>query len=475
VFSTGTQARACDPANAEARGLGMGGTTMHTHKIGVLISILCGACAGGEGGELPGFGPAIQLGSAAGDDWEPAVAADDSQVYVFWMHIGPMPDCALPAEVHMAYQTSLDGGATWSPPRSIACQAEDQADAQIVVEPTTHSVYTAWMDGNDPNTPIWVSYSDDRGGTWQAPVLATSTSGAGSVGDKDILVVSGSVVCVSYAQLTDTFVSCSPDLARHPFTPVSVSGPPGHISLATGGAHDTHGNLFFAYGAVQPPASGPGPGLLWLARSADGGATWATRQIDRSAAAPVIQDADRDFFSASVALGVIPRAQQATDRLVAVYNKNLTDGAPERIYTAYSDDNGETWKGVQELSSAPAGAWHGFPAIASDARGARAIWMDNRARPICNAASTCGTWRVYARMSADGTTAWSDEIRIDGPNFVTANGITHPYQSADGFSFPYGDYSWAALNRFGTVHVVWGEGESYNGSGSIWFNRGAFP
>lgn len=448
---------------------------MRAGAFGMLLSVLWTACSGSgsEAGLL--FGPAIQLGFASGDDWEPAIAVDDPQVYVYWMHIGAMPDCPLPARVHMAYQSSADGGVTWEPPRSLICQAADQADAQIVVEPISHRVYAAWMDGDEPDTPIWVSYSEDRGRTWQPPVLATSASGAGSIGDKDLLVVSGSVVCVAYEREVDPFVSCSPDITRQPFVTVSVNGAPGYISFAAGGAHDTRGNLFFAYGAVQPPASAPGPELLWLARSADRGKTWTTRRIDGSAAPPAVADAERTYFSASAALGVIPRHPPQADRLVVVYNKNLTAGAPARIYTAYSDDNGESWQGLQELSTAPAGAFHGFPAIASDRRGAHVSWMDNRADPVCTAAQRCGRWRVYSRTSIDGTSAWSAEVRVDGPRYVSLDGSAHPYQSAEGFSFPYGDYSSAALDRAGAVHIVWGEGAAWNGPGSIWYNRGSAP
>src|SRR5262249_53153280 len=85
-----------------------------------------------------------QIGYADGDDWEPAVALDGQHVYVFWMHFGlPPADCALAAQSHMVFQSSDDGGVTWGPPHSIFCQAQYQADAQVVV--SGHRLYASWM------------------------------------------------------------------------------------------------------------------------------------------------------------------------------------------------------------------------------------------------------------------------------------------------------------------------------------------
>ena len=45
----------------------------------------------------------------------------------------------------------------------------------------------------------------------------------------------------------------------------------------------------------------------------------------------------------------------------------------------------------------------------------------------------------------------------------------YSYIQADGFSFPFGDYYEMDIDERGTVHVIWGEGLSYQGPGSIWY------
>jgi hypothetical protein len=96
--------------------------------------------------------------------------------------------------------------------------------------------------------------------------------------------------------------------------------------------------------------------------------------------------------------------------------------------------------------------------------------MDNRASqdPSCPTASTCGIWNVWYRTSPDGL-LWTPELRIDGPAFAALQ--PHAYQSAAGFSFPYGDYGWLALDDLGNTYAAWGEGPSWAGPGSVWFTR----
>lgn len=414
--------------------------------------------------QLTAFRPPVQLGFAQGDDWEPAVAVDGKHVYVFWMHFGANPpDCSLPANPHMVFQSSADGGTTWGPPHSIACQAEFQADAQLavtVMPDRQHRVYASWMDSNQLNSPIWVAFSDDFATTWRGPFLATRIDHGGSGGDKDILVVDGPRVWVTWEHLTQNTVAFTPDIETQPFTPVNVPNPAGTVALASGGGRDTHGNLYFVWDAVFEQGIAKGPTTLFIGRSADDGASWQTFVIDASAVEPAISGASYDFFGASVALAIMPRPRRATDRLVAVYNKGLTPGAPEQIYTKYSDNNGQTWlTGQLQQLSTPDGAMHGFPAAIADAGGVRVSWMDNSANAACSSAiipGACGTWHVFARTSPDGVSDWSPEVQVD---------------PGAGFGFPYGDYQSLALDSLGNTYAAWGEGPDESGPGTIFFTR----
>ena len=409
------------------------------------------------------FRPPLQLGFAQGDDWEPAVAVDGRHVYVFWMHFGANPpDCSLPANPHMVFQSSADGGTTLGPPHSIVCQAQFQADAQLAVTRMPdgrHRLYASWMDSNQIDSPIWVAFSDDSSVSWNGPFLVTKLDHSGSGCDKDILVASGPKVWVACEHLVQSMVSFTPDIEHQPFTPVNVPTPSGTVALASAGGLDSHGNLYFTWDAIANQGIAKGPTTLLLTRSSDDGATWQSSTIDVSAAEPVISGASYDFFGASVALAILPRPGQATDRLVAVYHKGLTEGAPQRIYTRYSDDNGQHWLGGGQLSSAPVGSMHGFPSAAADANGVRAAWMDNRVAPTCTSATLpgkCGTWDVWFTTSPDGATGWASEVRIDQPA---------------GFPFPYGDYQSMALDSTGNAFAAWGEGPDESGPGNIFFTR----
>lgn len=419
------------------------------------------------------FLPPVQLGFPQGDDWEPAVAVDGSWVYVFWMHLGSNPpDCALPAASHMVFQESADGGKTWAAPKSIACQAGFQADAQLAVTRIgkTHRLYASWMDSNQANSPIFVAFSDDFGASWSSPVNATKLDHGGSGGDKDILVARGQEVWVTWEHDTTNVVAHTPNIETTDFTRVSVPNPNGLVSLASGGGLDSHGNLYFVWNGVAQQGGANGPTTMWIGRSADSGTTWQTSTIAVSATAPTPSGVGWDFFGAQAAFAIIPRPGLATDRLVAVYNRGLVGGAPERTYTEYSDDGGATWVAEQSLSTAPAGVMHAFPAALADRNGVRAFWMDNGASsdPSCPTASTCGTWNVWYRTSLDGV-VWTPKLRIDGPAFTALQ--PHAYQSAAGFNFPYGDYGWLALDGLGNTYAVWGEGPSWAGPGSVWFTR----
>jgi hypothetical protein len=413
---------------------------------------------------------ALQIGINAGDDWEPAVAVDGSFVYAFWMHFGSaLSNCSSTgSSAYMAFSRSTDGGATWSTPASIACQPNNGADAQLKVDPGSHRLYASWMNGPQNQSAIYVAWSDDHGVSWSAPVLATPGTSNGQGGDKDVLQVRGKEVWVAYEHITSSYVAHTPNIETTRFTSVYVSAPNGLVSLATGTALDTHGNLYFAWGGASQSGQAKGPSTLFVSRSTDSGATWSHSVVDRSQAQPQEPGAGWNFFGPQITIAVIPRAGQASDRLVAVYNKGLVAGGPQRIYTQYSDDAGATWRGLQELSSAPAGAFHGYSAVAADAGGVRAIWMDNGARPTCTSAGTpgaCGLWNVWYRSSADGTSSWTAESRVN------SEAITHSYQSANGFDFPYGDYPSLTIDSAGNPLAAWGEGPDYAGPGNVYFAR----
>jgi hypothetical protein len=172
----------------------------------------------------------------------------------------------------------------------------------------------------------------------------------------------------------------------------------------------------------------------------------------------------------------------ANDRVIVIYNAGAgSNGAPERIYTKYSDTLGATWNipynssswpnGTQ-LSTAPSGVWHGFPSISGNSSIVKVVWMDNRATPggnyTCQSSGVtgqCGVWNVYTRSSADGATNWSAELGM-----IEATPY-RDYSSSAGFDHPYGDYSEVVNDGAGNFFSCWGEGESKLGNGDVYFAK----
>jgi hypothetical protein len=444
----------------------------------------------------PAFAQTIssqRLGDNTGEDWEPAILADGSHVYAFWPHYLPttLQDSSgatcMPfstkgggrnqtTSAYMYFQSSTDGGTTWGSVSIPRCPIQgNTVDAQLTLAPN-HRIYAGYMDGNAQYTPIVVIHSDDHGATWSAPVDVTN----GKRGDKDIVLVDGAGnVIVAFENGGKQYVSTSTD-AGTTFTARQVNVAPSGVALATGGVTDTKGNAYFAWSGTTN--NGTGPTTFYVQRSSDLFNTYSVFTVDKGQGGPQVPSAGWDYWGGSIQIGVQPKTAPANDRLIVIYNAGaVSSGAPERIYTKYSDTLGASWNipfqstnwpnGAQ-VSSAPTGVWHGFPAIAATSSTVKVIWMDNRATPggnyTCVSSGTmgqCGTWNVYSRSSTDGTATWSAE---------TAIGQATPYrdyQSAAGFAHPYGDYTEMTIDGLGGFFAIWGEGESKLGNGDIYYSK----
>src|SRR5215470_17290939 len=77
-----------------------------------------------------GFTTQTRLGFTAGDQWEPAIAADAAgHVYVLYPQYGGVPGCPSCPSPTMTLQVSSDGGTTWGTPRIISSPGAGQWDA----------------------------------------------------------------------------------------------------------------------------------------------------------------------------------------------------------------------------------------------------------------------------------------------------------------------------------------------------------
>src|SRR3989454_11742725 len=75
------------------------------------------------------FSKPLVIGYAAGDDWEPDVAADGSgNVYVAWGHYGGGPGCTTRSRPARMIEVSHDGGRARGAPKPLNPTPDPQGD-----------------------------------------------------------------------------------------------------------------------------------------------------------------------------------------------------------------------------------------------------------------------------------------------------------------------------------------------------------
>ena len=398
-----------------------------------------------------GFTPQTRLGFKSGDQWEPAIAADGyGHVYVLYpqyVMVPRCPNCPVPT---MILVVSSDNGNTWEAPRQVAPPGTGQFDAQIVVDPIDRrTVYAAWLQNNKSDTVV--AKSADFGQSWSLVVADSTNAGT----DKPILVVRGADVYVGFNHAQKVWVSSSHD-GGITFTSanVNVNAKLGW-SLAGGGTVDPVGNVYFAWAGYTQNGGAKGPVNLYTSKSSDGGKTWTSTVLDVSGSPP-----DCSNYSCGWAyLGAqITMTSDAAGTLYALWNSGVVDKGAERIYFASSTTAGATWSPKVDVSAAPAGVEHAFPAIVGGSDGdVRIAWMDSRNLPL---------WNTYYRSSTNGGATWSAEKQMS--SYVRG----YSYIQRDGFSFPFGDYFEMDIDSHGQTQAVWGEGLNYKSPGSIWYSSG---
>ena len=398
------------------------------------------------------FTTQARLGFPAGDDWEPATAADHyGHVYVLYKHYDvPGQTSCSSCALHVLLQISSDRGQTWSAPKPIDPEpvVGGQYDSQIEVDPADgKTVWASFLQNS--KSSIAVMKSTDFGQTWSGPTIVENLQRAT---DKDILAVRGKTIAVAYNAAQKIYASISLDGGATWTTHLINNGSTQRgWSLAGGGGIDAKGNIYFSWAGYSQNGQAKGPVNLFVSESRDGGSTWSLTTLGVSGAPYPCSGCGFAFLSAQATMSVA-----SDDTVYVLWNSTVdqTDNAPERIYFSKSTDHGASYSARQDVSLAAQGVEHSFPAITTGASSGdvRIAWTDTRT----------GLWNLYYRTSSDGGSSWSGETKVS--SYVPG----YSYLTPDGFGLPYGDYFEMAVDDHSGTQIAWGEAGSYAGPGNIW-------
>jgi hypothetical protein len=389
------------------------------------------------------------------DDWEPAIAADPNEPYVYILttRFGGEPacpnNCPDPAII---LKRSADGGATWRPDQYLCVcrKVQWQADPLIEVVPSNGHVYAVYMNSN---FKIFFSKSEDHGATWSDQVRI---QGNVAWGDKPNFATSanGEDVYVTFNGPTDgdVYAAVSHD-AGATWSQVKISDSDryyfayGTAVLPDGRAVATE--ISFTYSG--PAGAAEGEVQIHALKSDDGGETWDNEVIDTLELGVPCESEGcyADFYDSGPAL-----AMDEDGDLVIVYSGASTPEGPRTVYARSSIDGGTTWSPRVPLS--PAGANAAFAAAAG---------TGNDDIRVYYADQSTGRWNVWYRTSSDLGESWTGPVQISD---ATSGAV---YKKENGFVEFYGDYGELAVTSTGGTIATWGEGESWLGPGGTWFNR----
>jgi hypothetical protein len=405
---------------------------------------------------VPNFTPQQRVGYTTGDQWEPAMATDGrGHIYILFPQYGLVTDCPACTAPTMAIVVSNDNGLSWQAPRVLSTSSTGQFDAQIKVDPVDRqTLYASWLQGAHD---VIVGRSQDFGRSWYFAIAEHSPE---VVIDKPVLAVRGPNVYVSFNHDETLAVAGSHDYAQNFSSAVLNPGAGPGWSLAAGATVDPVGNVYFSWTAYPRTNILTRPVGVFVSRSADGGRTWSTTPIDVSRAAPgcSAEDCSAGFLASQMAL-----ASDDAGIVYAVWNSGKVTGGPQRIYFSSSTNEGENWSAKVDVSNAPLGVEHCFPAVTAGTAGdVRIAWMDTREVDPQNHP----LWNTFYRASTNGGATWSPESQLSGPV------LGYDYILPNGFLFPFGNLFSIGIDNLGTTHVVWGEGSNYRSPGSIWYARG---
>ena len=158
---------------------------------------------------------------------------------------------------------------------------------------------------------------------------------------------------------------------------------------------------------------------------------------------------------------LIPSSSMASsfNTIYLAHTGNYDNVTHASIFLIKSVDNGSSWSDAIPLNwpHSTNNTYSAFPFIACDADNEDLVhvaWMDNRT----------GMWNLFYRYSSNGGESWTDEVKLN-------QDLGYSFQNDQGFEFPYGDYGRACVDSQHNLHLIYGEGTAWYGTGASFYVR----
>jgi hypothetical protein len=420
-----------------------------------------------------------RLGYCGGDDWEPTMASDASHVYVLITHYAGDTSCD-PADgqngARIMIQVSADGGATFSAPSVVAdtpggIAYPQQADPSIAVDKATGAIYVSFLAYglSGGHGDVYVAKSTDFGQSF-GQVARANTKGCKNC-DHEKILANNNVVYDAFTQAQYHFISVSTD-GGATFTQYTVDAT-FVVGFAEGGAFDSDGNAWFAWGDCESSNCTGTPAVDYRVSETLAGTGTTTfspvlGQSPQGPGCPVSscgfayyggQDAIAIDSAGTVYLAWQNGQVQSQRKSPTIINlsrcaANCTSAAGWSLIGRVDD---------KTASACPNAACYAlFPSLVATGPGQLfATWIDDRNDSLDGTVDHIGGYNLWYRASTTGGSSWTTAGQR-----ISQFDPTQSQSTPNGFLFPYGDYTGLITNTACGIPapaMTWGEGHNWVG------------